>query len=58
MGSDWGIGPPQLGTFDGAGRRPGTVHDPAGDAQRRERVLVSTQQLTDTTRLIRSHLPR
>lgn len=56
-GSDWGIGPPQLATFDGAGRRRGTAHDPAGDARRRERVRVSARQMAETARLIRSNLP-
>jgi len=56
-GSDWGVGPPQLATFDNAGRRRGTPHDPSGDAQRRERVQVSAKQLADTARLIRSNLP-
>lgn len=56
-GSDWGIGPPQLATFDGAGRERGTPHDPGGDAQRRERVRASARQMTDTAKLIRSKLP-
>ena len=56
-GSDWGIGPPQLATFDGAGRRRGTPHDPGGDAQRRERVQVSAKQLIETAQRIRSNLP-
>jgi histidine triad (HIT) family protein len=57
-GSDWGIGPPQLATFDGAGRTRGTAHDSSGDAQRRERVQVSARQLAETVELIRSNLPR
>ena len=57
-GSDWGIGPPQLATFDGAGCRRGTSHDPGGDAQRRERVQVSAIQLTETAHRIRSNLPK
>jgi hypothetical protein len=56
-GSDWGIGPPQLATFDGAGRQRGTSHDPSGDAQRRERVQVSSKQLVEIASLIRSNLP-
>ena len=56
-GSDWGIGPPQLATFEGAGRRKGTSHDPGGDIQRRERVRVSAKQLAETVGLIRSNLP-
>ncbi len=56
-GSDWGIGPPQLATFEAAGRRRGTSHDASGDAERRERVQVSASQLTATAKLIRSHLP-
>ena len=57
-GSDWGIGPPQLATFDGAGRLRGTAHDPGGDAQRRERVLASATQLGETAQRIRSNLPK
>ena len=56
-GSDWGVGPPQLLTFDGAGRKRGTSHDPSGDVQRRERVQVSAKQLTETANLIRLNLP-
>jgi diadenosine tetraphosphate (Ap4A) HIT family hydrolase len=56
-GSDWGIGPPQLATFDGAGRKPGSSHDPSGDAERRQRVRVSARQLVETASLIRSNLP-
>jgi len=56
-GSDWGIGPPQLATFDGAGRERGTTHDPHGDAERRERVQASARQLADAVDLIRSNLP-
>lgn len=56
-GSDWGIGPPQLATFDGAGRVKGAAHDPAGDAQRRQRVQVPARQLTETADRIRSNLP-
>ena len=57
-GSDWGIGPPQLATFDGAGRQRGTAHDASSDAQRRERVQVSASQMAETAKLIRSKLPR
>ena len=57
QGSDWGIGPPQLATFDGAGRQRGTTHDPGGDVERRARVQVSARQLTETANLIRSNLP-
>jgi histidine triad (HIT) family protein len=54
--SDWGVGPPQLARFDGAGRERGTSHDPGGDAQRRDRVQVSARQLKETADLIRSNL--
>ncbi len=57
-GSDWGVGPPQLATFDGAGRQRGTSHEPGGDAQRRERVQVSARQLTETAQRICSNLPK
>ena len=56
-GSDWGIGPPQLATFEGAGRKSGVLHDPGGDAERRKRVQVSARQLAETVDLIRSNLP-
>lgn len=56
-GSDWGVGPPQLATFESAGRPRGTPHDPDGDATRRERVQVSAAELSKTANLIRSNLP-
>ena len=56
-GSDWGIGPPQIATFDGAGRERGTSHDPSGDAERRERVQVSAEQLLEIANRIRANLP-
>jgi len=56
-GSDWGIGPPQLATFDGAGRERGTTHDRSGDVERMARVRVSADRLVETVTLIRSHLP-
>ena len=57
-GSDWGIGPPQLATFDGAGRARGVSHDSSGDTERRQRVQASAKQLSDTADLIRSNLPK
>ena len=57
-GSDWGIGPPQIATFESAGRQRGTLHDPSGDAERRERVQVSAEQMAITAERIRSHLVR
>lgn len=56
-GSDWGIGPPQIATFESAGRQRGTPHDSSGDAHRRERVQVSAEQLVKTADRIRSNLP-
>ena len=56
-GSDWGIGPPQLATFEAAGRPRGTLHSSAGDAARRELVQVSAEELSETANLIRSNLP-
>ena len=56
-GSEWGIGPPQLATFDGAGRQRGTPHDPSDDEDRRERVQVPVEQLIETASRIRAHLP-
>ena len=57
QGSDWGIGPPQLATFDGAGRKRGSQHDPSQDAQRRQRVQPSRSVLHATALRIRSNLP-
>lgn len=56
-GSDWGIGPPQLARFDGAGRARETSHDPSSDAERRARVKVSPIQLAETAEQIRARLP-
>lgn len=56
-GSDWGIGPPQLATFDGAGRQRRTPHDPSGDAERMARVRVTADRLAETVALLRSNLP-
>jgi len=56
-GSEWGVGPPQLARFEGAGRKRGTSNDPGGDAQRRERVHVSAGQLVETVARIRANLP-
>lgn len=55
-GSDWGIGPPQLATFDGAGRVAGTRHDPEDDVGRRERVRASKEDLVATVAAIRAGL--
>jgi len=57
-GSDWGIGPPQLATFDAAGRKRGTSHDATADAQRRQRVQASAKQLAETAAHVRSNLPK
>ena len=56
-GSEWGIGPPQIATFEGAGRKKGTPHDPSGDEARRERVQVPVAELLETANLVRSKLP-
>lgn len=56
QGSDWGIGPPQLATFEDAGRVRGTMHDSSRDSERRGRVLVASSVLHETAKLIRSNL--
>lgn len=56
-GSDWGIGPPQLATFETAGRPRGTTHDATRDAERRERVRADEDRLRETVLRIRAHLP-
>lgn len=55
-GSDWGIGPPQLAVFDGAGRERGTQHDSSGDAERKRRSRVPLDVLLETAAAIREHL--
>lgn len=57
LGSDWGIGPPQLAVFDSAGRIPGTPHDSSRDEERRRRVQVDASVLHDTASAIRENLP-
>lgn len=56
-GSEWGIGPPQLATFDGAGRVRGTPHDPSGDAERVRRVRIPEAALAETAARVRAQLP-
>lgn len=56
-GSDWGIGPPQIATFEAAGRERGTPHDPSGDEERRQRVRRSPDELREIAAGIREHLP-
>ena len=56
-GSDWGIGPPQLATFEHAGRAPGTEHDSSKDAERRARQPTSADILQRTAAKIRANLP-
>ncbi|KFN50123.1 HIT family protein [Arenimonas composti] len=53
-GSDWGIGPPQLASFEAAGRVRGTTHDASGDAARRERVRVTPARMAEVAASIRS----
>jgi len=57
-GSDWGIGPPQLKTFPGAGRGFGTPHDPSADESRLARARVPAEALHATAQLIRDNLPK
>ena len=56
-GSNWGIGPPQLAVFEGAGRERGTVYDESRDDERRQRVQVDARALRDTAKRIRENLP-
>jgi len=56
-GSDWGIGPPQLAFFEGAGRIRGTPHDASKDDERRQRVRVEPSVLHETAKTIRKGLP-
>jgi len=55
--SDWGIGPPQLAVFDGAGRIRGTSHDASQNEERRKRVRVAASVLHVTAKAIRENLP-
>ena len=56
-GSDWGIGPPQLAVFEGAGRIPGTTHDSSADEERHNRVQADAETLHKTAGRIRANLP-
>lgn len=56
-GSEWGIGPPQIATFESAGRARGTVHDPSGDEARRQRVQVPIEDLKETVDRLQASLP-
>lgn len=57
IGSDWGVGPPQLAYFESAGRIKGSSHDASNDDERRQRVQADTATLQKTCKLIRSNLP-
>ncbi len=57
IGSDWGIGPPQLAVLDGAGRIRGAQHDASQDEERRKRVRVDTSVLHETAKAVRGCLP-
>ncbi len=56
-GSEWGIGPPQIATFEAAGRERGTPHDDSGDEARRQRVQVPLETLLETVEQLRRCLP-
>ncbi len=56
-GSDWGIGPPQLAVFETAGRARGTIHDPSGDEERRQRVRLDATKLHEIAAEIKDCLP-
>mgnify|MGYP003580344088 CR=1 FL=1 len=58
LGSDWGIGPPQLHKFPDAGRAPGTLHDPSSDGARRQRARVNAETLHEIATLVRKNLPQ
>jgi histidine triad (HIT) family protein len=58
LGSDWGIGPPQLHKFPDAGRAPGTLHDSSSDDARRQRARVDAQTLHEIAALIRKNVPK
>lgn len=55
-GSDWGIGPPQLAVFDGAGRPAGTTNDGSDADQRHKRAQADAETLKRTAERIRAHL--
>jgi diadenosine tetraphosphate (Ap4A) HIT family hydrolase len=57
-GSDWGIGPPQIATFDGAGRERGTSHDRVGAHCAGKGSRFASGSLPKTVALIRSNLPQ
>ena len=55
-GSDWGGGPPQLATFETAGRQMGMTGDSIRETERKKRVQVSFSKLSETVDLIRTNL--
>lgn len=55
-GSDWGIGPPQLAVFEGAGRVRETPHDATKDAERISRQPVDAAILLQTAAKIRGNI--
>jgi diadenosine tetraphosphate (Ap4A) HIT family hydrolase len=57
LGSDWGIGPPQLHKFPDAGRVAGTPSDSVSAAERRRRARVDSETLRRTAAEIRRNLP-
>lgn len=57
LGSDWGIGPPQLHKFPDAGRAAGTIGDSASDDERRRRARVDADTLHKTAAQIRRNMP-
>ncbi len=56
-GSEWGIGPPQLATFESAGRVRGSPHDASGDEARRNRVHLPPDRLHEIAAEVRECLP-
>jgi diadenosine tetraphosphate (Ap4A) HIT family hydrolase len=58
LGSDWGIGPPQLHRFPDAGRALGTLHDSSFDDARRQRARVDAETLHRIAAHIRRNLPK
>jgi diadenosine tetraphosphate (Ap4A) HIT family hydrolase len=56
-GSNWGIGPPQLATFEGAGRARGSTYEEEDVVRCHERAQVDIETLHRTAHEIRANLP-
>ncbi len=57
LGSNWGIGPPQLAYFEGAGRMAGSADHDLDPVERKQLAQVAPSVLYETASKLRSCLP-